>query len=143
MIDNHILLMPITVLLLLFASCTPQHARSEPAVKKTMQELTAPAADGVFAVANTAPNTAQDWLHVKHHALNLVAAGEWLVSKPLNKDQAIWRQAANTLLTAAKAAVAAANANDVEAVMNAGNDLYAACASCHAQYLTPPKSKSH
>lgn len=102
-----------------------------------------PASNIVFTVANTEPRNAQDWQQVKRNALNLVASGEWLLSSPANKDQRVWQQSANTLLAAATAVAKAADANDVEAVNNAGNDLYASCESCHAHYPTKPNFKSY
>jgi cytochrome c556 len=139
--DKQILLMPITIMTFLLTSCAPQQVNSDVSVKKNMREVTMPASNVVFAVANTEPKSPQDWQEVKSSALKLIQSGEWLLKN--KKDEAIWQQSANTLLTAVNAVVKATDANDVEAATNAGNDLYASCESCHAHYLKKPNSKSH
>jgi cytochrome c553 len=127
--NNHQTLLIFTATIaMILSSCAPQQVTPD---------------TSVFAVANTEPRNAQDWQQVKRNALNLVASGEWLLSSPVNKDQRVWQQSAKTLLAAATAAAKAADANDVEAVNNAGNDLYASCESCHAHYPTKPNSKSY
>jgi cytochrome c556 len=141
--DKQILLLPIIIMALFLTSCAPQQVNPDTSVKKNMQQVTMPASNIVFAVANVEPRNAQDWQQVKRNALNLVASGEWLLSSPANKDQHVWQQSAKTLLAAATAVAKAADANDVEAVNNAGNDLYTSCESCHAHYPTKPNSKSY
>jgi hypothetical protein len=137
--DKHILLLSIMTLFL--ASYAPQQVNADVSVKKNMLDLTVPASNIVFAVANTEPKNQQDWQEVKRSGLNLIESGKWLLKN--KKSDSVWQQSAKTLLIAAQTVVKAADAKDVEAVTNAGNDLYAACEACHSHYLKKPSSQSH
>jgi cytochrome c556 len=139
--DKHLLLLAITIMTVFLASYAPQQVNADVSVKKNMLEVTVPASNIVFAVANTDPKNLQDWQEVKRSALKLIESGKLLLKN--KKTEPVWQQSAKTLLTAANAVVKAADASDVEAVTNAGNDLYAACESCHASYLKKSNSKSH
>jgi hypothetical protein len=86
------------------------------------------------------PQDESDWEEVVHHSIQLIAAGtvittggtgiydsEWV-------SQADWQGYARGVSEAGSAALAAANRQDLDGVLQAGDQLVEMCEGCHAQY---------
>ena len=132
-----------------YAEGTPPPAAVAPAPRvaatsELMVALLDPAADGVWgavAVIETAggveerrPRSDTEWLAVRTQAL-LVAEGARLLMTPAHaRDQDRWLAAARQLVVAGAEAVHAAEKRDPQAVLDAGERIYAACVQCHSAY---------
>lgn len=103
-------------------------------VKTHMKDVTVPASNTVFAVANETPKNNEEWRNVNANALALVESGKWLL-KTLFENEPIWKQATEQMMNAAKSVTKAVETKDTEKAIDAGNALYAACEACHAVYL--------
>lgn len=121
-------------------------------------------------VEHKQPRTDDDWKVLRRHAVTLVEASNLLlipgrrVAKPgekaedarvdlhpeeiealIAKDSGAWARGAHGLHDAAMESLKAIDAKDVNALMNAGETLDAACESCHRNYwyrVPPPAGES-
>lgn len=118
-------------------AASPTETNAE--VKTQMQEVTVPASNTVFAVANETPKNNEEWRKVKANALALVESGKWLLKTPF-ENQPIWKQATEQMMIAGKSVAKATEIKDTEKAIEAGDALYAACEACHAVYLNKSAS---
>ena len=81
------------------------------------------------------PQTDEEWEQVWAAALTLAESGNLLMLPPRAVDNGAWMQFARSLIEAGAEASAAAQAHDVERVFAAGEQVYNACAGCHARYV--------
>lgn len=81
------------------------------------------------------PQTDEEWEQVWAAALMLAESGNLLMLAPRAVDNGAWMQFARSLIEAGAEAAAAAQAHDVERVFAAGEQVYNACAGCHARYV--------
>jgi hypothetical protein len=153
------------------AADTPPY---EPAatVKDIMQSIVDPGADLVWNAVTTVqtatgtidkkPETAEDWLKVRHGAVGLSEAANLLmmpgrhVAQPheksetpgvelepaemevlINKDRPAFIERAKALHEAGLAAVAAADAKDPQKLFEVGEQIEMACENCHSHYWYP------
>ena len=112
------------------------------------------------------PRSAADWDAVRQAALSLIeAAGELAapgrpvaaldaaagpgeikaadIRRRIDADRAGFAQRAGALGAAARRALAAIDAKNAEALMNAGGSIDAACESCHVLYWYPQQAQPH
>jgi hypothetical protein len=82
-----------------------------------------------------APRNDDEWHRLKVQALAVAEAGNLLQMRPRAKD-ATWVAMAHDMTTAAAAVAKAADASDVERVLQTGGELYETCTACHAKYVT-------
>ena len=112
----------------------------------------------------TAPETDEDWAHVRWSAVTLAEATNALIipgrsidapdTKPedpsselnpaqikarVDANRPVWVAFAHGLHAAAMQAVRAIDAKDVTALTDAGGAIDAACESCHLQFWYPPQ----
>ena len=146
----------------------------EPAatIKDIMQSIVDPGADLVWNAVTTVqtatgtidkkPETAEDWLKVRHGAVGLSEAANLLmmpgrhVAQPheksetpgvelepaemevlINKDRPAFIERAKALHEAGLAAVAAADAKDPQKLFEVGEQIEMACENCHSHYWYP------
>jgi hypothetical protein len=146
----------------------------EPAatIKDIMQSIVDPGADLVWNAVTTVqtatgtidkkPETAEDWLKVRHGAVGLSEAANLLmmpgrhVAQPheksetpgvelepaemevlINKDRPAFIERAKALHEAGLAAVAAADAKDSQKLFEVGEQIEMACENCHSHYWYP------
>lgn len=115
-------------------------------VRQTMEWILEPAADVIWDSAGTiitvegrielAPTTDEGWDNVRKHAAIVAETGN-LLMLPGRAAGADWIAYARVLQTTGKRAMAAAEAQDADALFEAGGQLYEACVACHAQYWVP------
>lgn len=103
--------------------------------REVMLALTIPASEVVFKVGSREPASDADWELVVANAVLLGESGNLMLTGPRNPAQAEWTQHARALVAASKAAAEAARRRDVDAVLDAGNDIYETCESCHTRYM--------
>jgi hypothetical protein len=82
------------------------------------------------------PQTDEEWETVSAAGFSIAESGNLLMMAPRAVDGGAWMQFARSLVDAGAAAVAAAQAHDVERVFAAGEQVYNACTACHARYVS-------
>jgi len=81
------------------------------------------------------PETDEEWEFVWASALALAESGNLLMMEPRALDDGAWMQFARSLVDAGVAAAEAAQAQDVERVFAAGEQVYNVCLGCHTRYV--------
>jgi hypothetical protein len=115
-------------------------------VRQTMEWILDPAADVIWDSAGTiitvegptelAPTSADAWHHVRDSAAIIAETGN-LLMMPGRALGPAWIQYSQQLTAAGELAIAAAEAQDSEALFDAGGELYRACLACHERYMQP------
>ena len=121
-------------------------ATAQPAVFKPvanvyqlMKGIVIPSSDVVWHVAMEPPKDDQEWTVVQNNALTLAEAGNLLMIGSRAKDQGNSIQAAQALVDAATVVLRAAQAQNVDALNDAGDRLVRVCRNCHTQYKQSPR----
>ena len=104
-------------------------------VNQLMKVFIIPSSDALFQVAMEAPQDDEAWTAVQNSALMLAESGNLLMIGDRAKDAGEWIKAAQALIEAGTVAFKAAEAKNVDALIEAGDQVYATCEGCHAQYL--------
>jgi hypothetical protein len=113
-------------------------------VKQMMQGIVDPSADGVwesvatiFTKAGTEerrPRTAKEWAAVRSHAMTLAESGNLLMMPGRAKDGGDWMTFAQELIDTSAVALRAAEAKDVDGLLNVGGQIDEVCERCHKKY---------
>lgn len=116
----------------------PAASRTAPATVKQLMEAIESASNVVYAVAVEAPKTSEDWTKVEQNASMLTENGNLLTIGDYAKGRRDWIKWARALVAASAKAVKAAKKKNVDAVLDAGDEIQASCEACHARYLVSP-----
>ena len=81
------------------------------------------------------PTTEEGWLRVVHAATVVAEGGNLLMMPGLAMDAADWNEYAQGLTRAALQAKQAAQAQDADALFDAGGAIYSVCRACHNKYM--------
>ena len=108
-------------------------------VRQLMDAIIIPSSTSVFNVLSKDLDKEEEWDAVKHAALALAEAGNLLMIGERAKDKGPWIKASEALIDAGSKAFQAAETKNVDAIMEAGDQVLAACEGCHARYL--PKAE--
>ena len=100
-----------------------------------MLGLTIPASDVLFQVGNAAPKDDAEWEKVQANAATLAESANLLLVPPRLIDAPEWKGFAQNLVSTSKAALEAAQAHDVDKVLEVGNQIYEVCDGCHKKYM--------
>ena len=100
-----------------------------------MKSVVIPASNTVFGVGKAAPKSDQEWAVVQNSAARLIDAGRQLSMQAPAADGAEWTRFAKAMADAAAVAGKAAQAKNVDAVLDAADALYETCEGCHQRYL--------
>lgn len=132
------------------APASPPAAQAPPPFKpvgtvaQVMEGIVFPSSEVVFnaavwsnGVLEGAPSSEEEWHHVEDSALTVAEAGNLLMMSPRAKDNDQWMKNATALNAAGTVAFKAAEARDVNALFDAGSEVYSACSNCHRQYRPP------
>jgi hypothetical protein len=129
------------------ASCSKQSAQNVPpppaapavesiaTTRQLMLGLTIPASDVVFQVGSAAPKDDAEWEKVQANAAMLAESANMLLTGPRAIDAPEWTDFAKSLIATSKTALQAAQAHDVDKVLEAGNQIYEVCDGCHKKYM--------
>ena len=104
-------------------------------VNQLMKAIIIPSSDAVFQVAMEPPQDDEAWTAVQNSALTLAESGNLLMIGSRAKDQGDWIKAAQALVDAGTVAFKAAEDKNVDALIEAGDQVYATCEGCHERYL--------
>lgn len=115
-------------------------------VQQTMAWILMPAADVIWDSAGTiitaegrtelAPTTDAGWENVRNHAAIVAETGN-LLMMPGRAAGPEWIAYAQGLHATGRQAMQAAEAQDADALFDAGGQLYQTCVACHARYWVP------
>lgn len=80
------------------------------------------------------PTTPEEWEAVVHAGYTVAETGNLLMMEGRAVDQGSWIQMSRDMIQAAERAIEAAEAQNEQAVFDAGAELYYTCTACHATY---------
>jgi hypothetical protein len=113
-------------------------------VKQLMQGIVEPSSDVVWdavatiftkdGVEERRPRTNEEWANVRNHAMVLTEAGNLLMIPPRAKDGGEWMTRAQELVDSAAVALRAAEAKNVDQLLQIGGVIDEACENCHKKY---------
>ncbi len=113
-------------------------------VQQVMNWIMEPSADVVWDAVGTIiteegeqnmrPASDEEWIAVRDAAAVVAESANLLLTPGRLRDRDDWVRHSHALTRAAQAAMAAAEAQDVDALFTAGGDIYLMCTECHAQY---------
>ncbi len=113
-------------------------------VRLLMASVMEPAADHIWAAVgwiispegeeHIQPETDEEWTLVRNAAVAVAESGNLLMMNRRRMDDEDWVAWSRQLIDAGDAAMQAADARDVQGVFDTGEQIYFACAGCHAQY---------
>jgi mono/diheme cytochrome c family protein len=113
-------------------------------VLELMQAIVVPAAETYWSSVQVTvdadgehefyPENDAEWTAVRHAALAIAESGNLLMLEPRAVDKGPWQLFSRELIDAGVAAAAAAEAQDVDAVFAAGEEVYNVCSACHMRY---------
>jgi hypothetical protein len=114
-------------------------------VRQLMDVVVTPASKVVYDAVSTvstsagtietAPKNDDEWRVVAANAAVLAEAGALLMAKGRAQAEDAWMKPAQALIEGATHALAAAKTKNVEALLDGGGEIAAACDACHAEYL--------
>ena len=112
-------------------------------IRETMEWILEPAAEVIWDSAgfiiteageqDLSPTTDEGWAKVVHASALMAEAGN-LMMIPGRSAGDDWNSHAAKMTAAGKQAMAAALAQDADALFDAGGQVYQACRSCHIQF---------
>ncbi len=113
-------------------------------VKLLMSAVIEPAAEVYWDAVGTiidengtdefAPSTDEEWQAVRNAAVVIAESGNLLMMGGRIQGGVEWLAMSTAMIQAGRAALAAAEAEDRDAVFDAGAEVYYACSACHATY---------
>jgi hypothetical protein len=110
-------------------------------VDQIMDAIVVPGSQAIFdAVVYSngtlvqAPANDDDWFRLRMQALSVAESGNLLVM-PTRARDAAWVSLARAMTERAAAVAAAAEAKDLERLLETGSQLYGTCTGCHLKYL--------
>ena len=126
-----------SLMLFLASTAKAQQPAFKPvaSVNQLMKAFVIPSSDAVFGVAIEAPQDDEAWTVLQNNALILAESGNLLMIGSRAKDNDAWIKAAQALVDAGTVTFKAAEAKNVDALIEAGDQVYATCEGCHSRYL--------
>ena len=93
-----------------------------------------PSSDAIFNVGRLAPTNDADWTAVRNAAVILAESSNLLMLQGRALDSGLWMQMSREMLDSAALALAAAERQDLDQLMEAGGLIVAVCEACHEPY---------
>ena len=103
-------------------------------VKQLCEGMITASSDALFNVGREAPADDDDWRAVMNSALMLAESGNLLMLDGRARDNDEWMTMSRALVDAGVAAVRAVEAQDVDALLGAGDLIVVSCETCHEPY---------
>jgi len=100
-------------------------------MSELMTRIVQPTSDAVFYVSRFPPEDDTAWRELENKALTLAESANLLLIPGYVQPQQQWLRDALLMRDASVRAVRAAQARDLDALMDLNNDLYESCESCH------------
>ena len=99
-----------------------------------MQAMVVPASNTLFNLPREVPETDEGWEVVRNSAVILAESGNLLMIGSRAERSEVWMSTSRALVGAGEAALIAAQSRDVGAISEAGNEIIAACETCHEKH---------
>jgi hypothetical protein len=113
-------------------------------LKQFMEWVLDPAADAIWDSVKTVytqtgtqdikPQSNEQWAELGNAATRLKGAGNMLMNEERMRDNRDWSNRAGRLIAAAEKVRMAVEAKNVEALFDAGGELYQSCSACHTRF---------
>lgn len=110
-------------------------------VKQLMTAMVVPSSDAIFDVAKEAPKDNKDWAAIRNQIVILAESGNLLMIGERAADRTTWMKMSLALVDAGMVALKAAEAKNVDALIETADQVMAACEACHDQYLDKGSGK--
>jgi hypothetical protein len=81
------------------------------------------------------PKSDDDWFRLRVSAMAVAEGGNLLLMPPRAEDAGDWSTFSRTLTDAAVEVAEAAEAKDIERILQTGSVMYNACTACHEKYV--------
>lgn len=114
-------------------------------IDEVMESITIPSSQAIFDAVvyvngelTVEPQSEEEWLALRLHALAVAESGNLLMMEERTIDTTDWVQMSLALNDGAMQVVAAVDTQDVEQLLMAGGVMYDACAGCHEKYVPEP-----
>jgi hypothetical protein len=111
-------------------------------VDQVMDAIIIPSSQAVFdsvvyinGELTQSPKTDDEWFRLRMHAIAVAEAGNLLLMPPRAKGDDDWAPLSKALTAAAMRVEQAADAKNVNLMLQTGSELYVACTNCHEKYL--------
>ena len=103
-------------------------------VRQLHDAMIKPASEAIFNVGRGAPKNDEEWTAVSRAAVTLAESGNLLTAGSRGKDRRKWIALSRQLVAAGRTARRAAEARNVNALMEASDRVVIVCETCHARY---------
>jgi hypothetical protein len=120
--------------------------RAVASVDQLMDAIIIPSSQHVFDAVvyvngqlEQSPKSDDDWFRIQMSALAVAEAGNLLMLPPRAKDGGEWLTFSRALTDSAYRVAQAAEAKNLDLVLQTGGEMYNACTACHEKYLTMPE----
>ena len=98
------------------------------------EAMISPSSDALFDVGREAPKNDKEWIAVRNHAVILAESSNMLMLDGRAKDRGDWMKYSSAMADAAAAALKAAEARNVDGLLEAGDRIVPVCEACHEPY---------
>ena len=102
-------------------------------MSQLMINILYPTSDALFYIERTAPKTDADWNVVKNNALTLAESGNLLLM-PGRIREGEWEADTKKMIDIATEAFKAAQAKDMQKILDLSEGLSNSCIKCHLKY---------
>jgi len=123
-------------LLFFVAAATTQQSSPNlvASVTQLMRAMAVPASNALFDVARTPPKDDSEWAAIEDSAALLAESGNLLMMPGRAENTAVWTKTSQAMVDAGATALRAAQARNLDAIIEAGNQIVDACESCHEKH---------
>jgi hypothetical protein len=104
--------------------------------RQVMLGITVPTSNVVFGVGEKAPATDAEWEQLQASAMSLAESANLLKVDGRRVEAQEWLKYVDDLIAASRAAAQATQERNADKVLEAGDQIYAACDACHKKYLS-------
>ena len=103
-------------------------------MRELMLKIVYPYSDAIFYVEREAPKNVGEWMTLETKTLTLAELGNLMMSpgRAYNQDQ--WMKDAQLLVNVANSAYKAAQARNLQGLVDLNAELYESCQSCHEHF---------
>jgi hypothetical protein len=111
-------------------------------VGQVMDAIVVPASQALFDAVvyvngelTRSPQTDDEWFQLRMRALAVAEAGNLLLMAPRARDASDWVSMSHAMTDAAMRVEQAADAGNIDLMLQTGGELYTTCTNCHEKYL--------
>ena len=124
------------IVVLLLPAVAAQQSGIKPiaSIRQLHDAMITPASDAIFNVGVAAPRNDQEWLAVQNAAVTLTESGNLLMLGSRARDRGRWMRMSRSMVDAGALALKAAEARNLNALMDACDRIVLACETCHEPY---------